>query len=184
MSGSIVPFEIAIPQDEVQRLKRKLQDTRLPPTEIVPGAAGNYGPSYQWASDLYHAWLNDFDWYEHQKQMNTAPHFKYTHQDGLKIHFLHLQSSRDNAIPLMMLHGWPGSFYEFNRVWGPLAEPSDAHEPAFHVVVPSLPGFAFSDWPPRARWTLQDTADVLDSLMKELGYAEYVMQGFWKVQWT
>ena len=76
-----------------------------------------------------------------------------------------------------MCHGWPGTFWEFSSVWGPLSHPTDPKGPAFHVVVPSLPGFCFSDWPPRAGWTLQDTARLFDKLMKKLGYSKYMMQG-------
>jgi len=168
----IKPLNVDISIEEVDRLKRKLKDTRLPPKEIVPNAASSYGPTYEWAKNLYEAWVNDFDWFEHQDQINTAPHFIYTHSEDLKIHFLHARSDRDDAIPLIMVHGWPGSFYEFNRVWSPLSNSSDPKLPAFHVVVPSLPGYAFSDWPPRAGWTLQDTAGVFDALMKQLGYQQ------------
>ncbi len=111
--------------------------------------------------------------------MNSQPHF-HTTLDNVKIHFVHARSPRPDAIPLIMVHGWPGSFYEFSQVWNPLSHPTDASQPAFHVVVPSLPGFAFSDWPPRAGWTLQDTAGLFDKLMKRLGYQRYMIQtGDW-----
>jgi len=108
--------------------------------------------------------------------MNSQPHF-HTTLDNVKIHFVHARSPRSDAIPLIMVHGWPGSFYEFSQVWNPLSHPTDASQPAFHVVVPSLPGFAFSDWPPRAGWTLQDTAGLFDKLMKRLGYM--IQTGDW-----
>ncbi|KAI6832608.1 alpha/beta-hydrolase [Hortaea werneckii] len=177
MTEAIKPFQVNIPDEERQRLHRKLKDTRLPLREIVPDAGDRYGPSYAWAKNLYEAWISDFDWYEHQAQLNTAPHFIYTHGEGIKIHFLHAKSKREDAIPLLMVHGWPGSFFEFNRVWGPLSNPKDNSAPAFKVVVPSLPGYAFSDWPPRANWTLQDSAKVFDDLMKLLGYEKYMFQG-------
>jgi pimeloyl-ACP methyl ester carboxylesterase len=173
MSNSrIEPFEINIPLEEVDRLKRKLKDTRLPPREIVPNAGDKYGPTYEWGNNLYDTWLNDFDWYEHQKRMASAPSFIYTHPEGIKIHFVHAQSKRKDAISLMMAHGWPGSFYEFNQVWSPLSNPEDEKRPAFHVVVPSLPGYGFSDWPSKAGWTLQDTARIFNDLMLELGYKQ------------
>lgn len=171
--SDIKPFKVDIPREEVDRLKRKLKDTRLPPKEIVPNAGSRYGPTYEWGRTLYEAWINDFDWYEHQAQINTAPSYLYEHGEGLKIHFVHARSDRTDAIPLLMVHGWPGSFYEFNKVWLPLSHPSDPSMPAFHVVVPSLPGFAFSSWPPKAAWTLQDSAGVFDALMKRLGYDQY-----------
>ena len=172
--SNIEPFSIDIPKEEVDRLKRKLKDTRLPPKPIVPNASDRYGPTYEWGKNLYEAWIDDFDWYDHQKQINTAPHFMYTSPEGLKIHFVHARSKREDAIPLIMAHGWPGSFYEFNQVWGPLSNPSDDKVPAFHVVVPSLPGYGWSDWPPKAGWTLQDTARIFDALMKQLGYSQYI----------
>lgn len=133
------------------------------------------GPTYEWARNLYDAWL-DYDWYEVQDQMNSFPHYT-TRIEGVKLHFVHARSEREDAIPLIMCHGWPGSFWEFSSVWGPLSRPSDPSDPAFHVVAPSLPGFCFSDWPPRAGWTLQDTARLFDKLMRKLGYARYMMQG-------
>ena len=166
----IKPFQVDIPQAEVDRLKRKLADHRFPPKEIVPNAGDRYGPRFEWAQHLVDRWINDFDWYEHQKLANSAPHYIYTHPEGIKIHFVHARSSREDAIPLIMCHGWPGSFYEFNQVWNALANPDDSKAPAFHVVVPSLPGYGFSDWPPKAGWTLQDSARIFDTLMKRLGY--------------
>lgn len=179
MSEEITTFKVDIPQSEVDRLKRKLQDTRLPPKEIVPNAGSKYGPTYEWCKNLYNAWVNDFDWYEHQKIINSAPHYT-THVEEVKIHFVHARSKREDAIPLIMVHGWPGSFYEFSRVWNALANPEDPKQPAFHVVVPSMPGYGFSDWPPKAGWTLQDNARLFDTLMKRLGYSQYYIQaGDW-----
>lgn len=170
-SSDIKPFKVDIPKEEVDRLKRKLKDTRLPPKEIVPNAGTKYGPTYEWAKNLYDAWINDFDWYPIQDQINSAPHY-ITHVEDVKIHFVHARSKREDAIPLIMCHGWPGSFYEFNQCWGPLSNPSDSKLPAFHVVVPSMPGYCFSDWPPKAGWTLQDNARIFNTLMKKLGYNE------------
>lgn len=181
-SSTIQPFDPTIPSSETDRLKCKLLDTRLPPKPIVPDAGDDYGPSYSWGERLFNAWTNDFSWTEHEKNITSAPHFTYTHNpdytrdpsnkdgQGLKIHFVHAKSKRQDAIPLLMVHGWPGSFYEFNQVWGPLSNPEDSEGVAFHVVVPSLPGFAWSDWPPRRGWTLQDTARVFDGMMGALGY--------------
>lgn len=175
-SEEIVPFQVDIPQEEVDRLQRKLKDTRLPPKEIVPDASKKYGPTYEWGAHLYDRWVNEFDWYEHQDRINSAPHF-LTRIDGIKTHFVHAKAKRSDAIPLIMIHGWPGSFYEFNQVWNELANPKDDSQPAFHVVVPSLFGYGFSDWPPRAGWTLQDSAHVYDKLMKKLGYRQYYFHG-------
>ncbi|KAM5522661.1 epoxide hydrolase [Fusarium oxysporum f. sp. phaseoli] len=175
----VEPFKVDIPQDEIDRLKMKLRDTRLPGREIVPEAGTRYGPTYKWASDLYNAWTNDYDWHEVQKEINEFPHF-IAKIDDLNIHFLHARAERADAIPLLLIHGWPGSFWEFSQVWGPLSRPEDQNQPAFHCVVPSLPGFCWSSWPPRAGWTLQDTARIFDVLMKALGYSKYMVQcGDW-----
>ncbi|EIT75202.1 alpha/beta hydorlase superfamily protein [Aspergillus oryzae 100-8] len=171
-SPEIRDFTVDIPGEE-------LRDTRLPGREVVPGAGTRYGPEYKWAEDLYKKWTDDFDWYSVQDKINELPHY-IGEFEGVKIHFLHARSETANAIPLLLTDGWPGNFYEFSRVWGPLSRPADENEQAFHVVVPSLPGFCWSDWPPKAGWTLQDTARVFDSMMKKLGYDEYMVQcGGW-----
>lgn len=178
-SEDIVPFEVNIPKEEVERLHRKLADTRLPPKPIVPDAGDKYGPPYEWGQKLFEAWKTDFDWYSKQAQMNEYPNY-HTQVDELNIHFVHARAEKKDAIPLLMVHGWPGSFYEFSSVWGPLSHPEDSSAQAFHVVVPSLPGFGFSSWPPRAGWTLQDTAACYHKLMLRLGYKEYMIQcGDW-----
>lgn len=174
--SAIYPFKVDIPREEVERLYRKVKDTRLPPKEIVPDAGNKYGPTYTWAKDLLEAWQNDFDWFPIQDEINSVPQFK-TKVEDVNIHFVHVRSERADAIPLIMVHGWPGSFYEFSKVWKPLANPEDPKQPAFHVVVPSMPGYCFTDWPPKAGWTLQDNARIFDALMKRLGYSEYMFQG-------
>lgn len=137
------------------------------------------GPSFAWAKDLLDTWKSDFDWFEIQNQLNEYPHY-LAWVESVKIHFLHARAEQPRAIPLLLINGWPGSFYEFSRVWGPLSHPANPNDQAFHVVVPSLPGFCWSDWPPRAGWTLQDTARIFDQLMKKLGYHTYMVQcGDW-----
>ncbi|KAL4920310.1 Alpha/Beta hydrolase protein [Aspergillus aurantiobrunneus] len=175
-TSDIQEFKIDIPPQEVERLKRKLSDTSLPGREIVPGAGTQYGPSYTWAKDLLEEWKTNFDWYAVQKQINKYPHYPCTIED-VRTHFLHARAERPDAIPLLLVHGWPGSFYEFSRVWDPLSHPENKNDQAFHVVVVSLPGFCWSDWPPKAGWTLQDGARVFDILMRKLGYHEYMVQG-------
>ncbi|TIC99803.1 putative epoxide hydrolase [Colletotrichum higginsianum] len=175
----IQDFKVDIPAAEVERLQRKLRDTRLPGKPVVPDAGPNYGPEYQWAENLYNAWTTDFNWYDVQEEMNQVPHHIATIED-LQIHFVHARSDRLKAIPLLAVHGWPGSFWEFSQVWGPLSNPTDPNDPAFHVVAPSMPGFCWSSWPPRSGWKLQDNARVFDKLMKGLGYNEYMVQcGDW-----
>ncbi|KAL3491602.1 Alpha/Beta hydrolase protein [Aspergillus germanicus] len=175
-SADIREFKIDIPNEEVERLKHKLNDTRLPGREIVPGAGTLYWPSYAWAQELLEEWRRGFDWYRVQGQLNEYPHYLCPIED-LDIHFLHARSGDPDAIPLLLVHGWPGSFYEFSRVWGPLSQPENENAPAFHVVVVSMPGFCWSDWPPKHGWTLQDNARVFDKLMSKLGYSKYMVQG-------
>lgn len=142
-------------------------------------SAEKIGPPYEWAQNLYNTWTNDFDWYSVQDDINKYPQYT-TSIENLNIFFLHARAEGPDAIPLLLVHGWPGSFWEFSRVWGPLSRPSDDKDIAFHVVVPSLPGFCWSDGPRRSGWTLQDTARVFDQLMKKLGYQEYMVQcGDW-----
>ncbi|KAB8226048.1 Alpha/Beta hydrolase protein [Aspergillus novoparasiticus] len=163
-------FTVNIHREEGEHLKRKLRDT-----EIMRGAGTPYGPEYKWADDLYKKWTDDFDWYFLQDKIYELPHDMGEFED-VKIDFLHSRSKTADAIPLLVVHGWPAVFYEFSRVGSPLSHPVNENEQAFHVLVPSLPGFSCSHWPPKAGLTLQDTVRVLDSVMKKLGYNEYMVQ--------
>ncbi|KAJ6439220.1 retrovirus polyprotein [Purpureocillium lavendulum] len=120
----ISPFKVDIAAKEIERMQRKLQDTRLPGKEIVPGAGPRYGPTYEWAADLYDTWLRDFDWFAVQEEMNEIPHFIAEVED-VNLHFVHARAENPNAIPLLMVHGWPGAFR-----WG-LGKPNgDTDKPA------------------------------------------------------
>ncbi|CAN9248993.1 unnamed protein product [Alternaria alternata] len=184
MSSEIKPFDSAIPQPEVDRLFRKLADTRLPTQPIVPDAGEDYGPSLEWVQTLYNHWLNKFDWRRAQKQINKWNHFT-TEIEGLKIHFIHQKAERRDAVPLLLVHGWPGTWFEFQNVMQPLLNPENDTQPAFDLVIPSLPGYCWSQGPPRGH-TLQDTARLFDELMKRLGYTSYAAQagdwGHWVVR--
>ena len=203
---AISPYRVDVPLEEIHRLRRKLLDTRIPSEPIVPDAGNNYGtfdwaqiapqyvsshypdvvissPPAEWFHRLYNKWLNDFDWLAVQDHLNRHAHYiaRIPDEDKtLDIHFTHTRSQRKDAIPVLLVHGWPGSFYEFDRVVDQLVAPKAATDPAFHVVVPSLPGFCWSRGPPRRKWTLQDHARILDRLMHGLGYPAYVTQaGDW-----
>lgn len=175
---SVVPFDPSIPKPEVDRLMRKLADTRLPKSPIVPDAGDEYGPPLEWVQALYDAYLS-FSWDEAAAKINSWSHYT-TSLEQLSVHFIHQRSKSSSkskpAIPLLLVHGWPGSFFEFSRVIEPLTNPSSPDTQAFDVVVPSLPGFCWSQGPPRG-WTLQDTARIFDQLMQRLGYKTYVAQG-------
>ncbi|KAF9871171.1 epoxide hydrolase [Colletotrichum karsti] len=177
--SEIRPFKVDVPAEEVERLKRKLNDTRLPGREIVPGAGSDYGPSYTWAETLFNEWKNNYDWPAAQASLNATPQY-LTEIESVTIHFAHIPSpDPSSAIPILLVHGWPGSFYEFHRLWQPLSNPP-AGQPAFNVVAPNMPGFCWSSWPPRKGWTMKDNARIFDVLMKRLGYEEYMVQcGDW-----
>lgn len=187
MTAKITSFKIDVPDAEVARLHRKLEDTRIPARPIVPDAGKDYGPEIGWFQRLHKKWRDDFDWTAVQAHLNRHAHFFADIQDDhqqqtheLRIHFTHTKSSRPDAIPIILIHGWPGSFYEFDRVVDALANPENDSDPAFHIVVPSLPGFCWSSPPPRRGWTLQDNARVFNTLMNSLGYHSYVTQaGDW-----
>ncbi|KAK1657462.1 epoxide hydrolase [Colletotrichum godetiae] len=171
----IKEFKFIVASEKVERLQRKIRDTKLPDPPVSDGGNRNYGPKYHTAAYLYDMWANDFDWNEVQKEMNEVPQFLATIED-LTIHFVHARSKDSGAIPLLAIHGWPGTFWEFSRVWGPLSDPSNPDDPAFHVVVPSMPGFCSSSSPNEDHWTLRDNARIFDKLMKSLGYTEYMVQ--------
>ncbi|KAL3467670.1 Alpha/Beta hydrolase protein [Aspergillus heterothallicus] len=183
MASTITPFKVEVPSEEILRLRGKLEGTRIPQHSIVPQAESDYGPPLEWFHRLYQKWINEFDWIAVQQHLNRHPHFLAHIQDeghNLDIHFTHVVSQRKNAIPLLLIHGWPGSFYEFDRVVDQFVAPESSTDAAFSVVVPSLPGFCWSSNPPRRGWTLQDNARVLDHLMGLLGYDSYVVQaGDW-----
>jgi pimeloyl-ACP methyl ester carboxylesterase len=176
MSQEIKPFKVAISDEEVARYYEKIRNTRVPTKDIVPGAGSDYGFTTEWATDLYNVWTSNYDWRDEERAINQFSHFT-TELEDINIHFVHQRSAASTAYPLLLVHGWPGSFHEFNRVITPLTDAS-ASIP-FHCVVPSLPGFCWSSGPPRG-WKLQDTARIFHALMIRLGYKEYAVQtGDW-----
>lgn len=178
MSEEVRPFKVDIPKSEVERLIRKLKDTRIPDQEIVPGAGEDYGVSAQWTRDIYEYWLNKYDWYKQQESMNQWPHF-LTAINGQDVHFMHAKSTVKDAKPILLIHGWPGSFYEFSQIINILTTPNSETEQAFHCIVPSLPGFCFSSRPPKGQ-TLKHAAGMFHQLMQRLGYDKYYIQaGDW-----
>ncbi|KAK7959931.1 alpha/beta-hydrolase [Apiospora aurea] len=177
-STEVKEFDPTIPKEEVERLWRKLRDTRLPGTPVVPDAGDDYGPPLDWVHQLFAKWRDGFDWDAAQRRICRWKHYTTTIED-LRVHFVHQPAKKQqhSAIPLLLVHGWPGSWYEFSRVIGPLSDPETDRDQAFHVVAASIPGFTWSAGPRRRDWTLQDTARVFDVLMRRLGYARYAVQG-------
>jgi epoxide hydrolase len=177
MSPDITPYRIDIPDADLDDLRQRLRLTRWPEAETVPDWSQGIPLAYTRALCDY--WLNDYDWRRCEASLNGFAQFR-TELDGLDVHFLHVRSPQEDATPLVMTHGWPGSIVEFRKVIGPLTDPvahgGDAAD-AFHVVCPSLPGYGFSGKPSQAGWSITRTADAWDQLMTRLGYPRYGAQG-------
>lgn len=171
------PFRIEIPQADLDDLKRRLEHTRWP--DEVPGVGWSRGVPVGYLRDLAEYWRDGFDWRAMESRLNELPQFT-TEIDGANIHFVHVESPEPNATPLLITNGWPSSFVEFVDVVGPLTDPR-AHggDPAdaFHVVIPSIPGYGFSGPTREAGWDYKRVARAWKELMARLGYERYVAQG-------
>ncbi|MFB7718424.1 epoxide hydrolase family protein [Nocardia sp. NPDC056100] len=179
MNADIIPFRIDIPQVELDDLRDRLARTRSPHPVPGTGADWDHGIAPDYLGELAAYWADGFDWRAHESELNRYPHF-LTEIDGQRIHFLHLRSPEPNATPLLLNHSYPTSFVEFLAASGPLTDPR-AHggDPAdaFHLVIPSLPGFAFSS-PLSARgWNMERTALAFGELMTRLGYDRFGVEG-------
>lgn len=174
---SITPFEVKVLQSEIDDLKRRLHSVRFPEKETL--GSWSQGVPLDNAKKLVSYWRDKYDWRRFEKRINGFPQFR-TEIDGLGIHFIHVRSKYENALPIIMTHGWPGSVIEFLDVIKPLTDPV-AHggkaEDAFHVVIPSLPGFGWSDKPSKTGWNVMRTAKAWATLMQRLGYKKWVAQG-------
>jgi pimeloyl-ACP methyl ester carboxylesterase len=173
----IRPFRIYIPQEDLDDLRDRLDRTRWPGE--VPGAGWDRGVPPDYLKDLAGYWRTTYDWREHEARLNEFPQFATT-IDGQNIHFLHVRSPEPGAFPLILSHGWPGSVVEFLDVIGPLADPrSHGGDPAdaFHLVIPSLPGFGFSGPVREPGWDSFRIAGAFAELMGQLGYERYGAQG-------
>jgi pimeloyl-ACP methyl ester carboxylesterase len=173
----VTPFKVQVPQAALDDLKRRLANARWPDKE--PVSDWSQGVPLAKAQALVEYWRTRYDWRRVESSLNALPQFR-TQIDGLGFHFIHVRSKHDSALPVILTHGWPGSVLEFLQAIGPLVDPT-AHggraEDAFHVVIPSLPGFGFSDKPTEPGWRLPRIANAWAQLMKRLGYGRYVAQG-------
>ncbi len=174
MSDSITPFTVAIPQEALDDLHRRIVHTRWPAAETV--ADWSQGVPIAAMRDLCTYWADGYDWRRCEAALNALPQFMMQ-IDDLAIHFLHVRSPRPDAVPLILTHGWPGSVLEFMKVIGPLSDPATADAPAFHLVIPSLPGYGFSDKPIATGWGVEKIADAWITLMRRLGYDRFFAQG-------
>ncbi|GAA4203086.1 epoxide hydrolase family protein [Microbispora amethystogenes] len=174
---AIRPFRISVPRKTLVDLRRRLAETRWPARETVSDQS--QGVQLARLRELVRYWATDYDWREVEAKLNAIPQF-VTEIDGLDIQFAHIRSRHANALPLIITHGWPGSVLELLKIIGPLTDPT-AHggraEDAFHLVLPSMPGYGFSGKPQGTGWGPDRIGRAWDVLMKRLGYQRYVSQG-------
>ncbi len=174
---SIRRFHVDVPEDELTELRRRIAATRWPTKELV--ADRSQGVQLETLQALARYWATDYDWRRAEAKLNALPQFM-TEIDGVDIHFIHVKSPHEDALPLIMTHGWPGSVIELLETVGPLTDPT-AHggtaEDAFHLVLPSLPGYGFSREPTELGWGVGRIGEAWAELMRRLGYTHYVAQG-------
>ena len=176
-SGEIRPFRIDVPEEKLVDLRQRIAATRWPDKETV--SDGSQGAQLANLQPLVQYWGTNYDWRKAEAKLNALPQF-ITQIDGLDIHFLHVRSSHEDALPLIMTHGWPGSVLELLKVIEPLTDPTahgGAAEDAFDVVIPSVPGYGFSGKPTGAGWDPDHIARAWAELMNRLGYTRYGAQG-------
>src|SRR6476659_791697 len=173
----ISPFHVEIPEAELDDLRRRVGATRWPTRELVEDRS--QGVQLAALQALARFWTSEYDWRRCEARLNALPQFT-TEIDGVGIHVIHVTSRHEDALPLIMTHGWPGSVIELLETIGPLTDPT-AHggraEDAFHLVLPSIPGYGFSDEPTELGWDSARTARAWAELRHGLGYSRYVAQG-------
>ncbi|WP_055589761.1 epoxide hydrolase family protein [Streptacidiphilus griseoplanus] len=176
-SGEVRPFRVDFPERDLAELRQRIRATRWPDRETVPDQS--QGVQLATMQELAAYWASGYDWRRIEARLNALPQF-LTRIDGLDIHFIHVRSRHPDALPMILTHGWPGSVLEFLKVIGPLTDPT-AHggrpEDAFHLVIPSIPGYGFSERPRTTGWGPDRIARAWAVLMERLGYRHYVSQG-------
>ena len=173
----ISPFVISISDEQIIDLNNRIANTRWPDAETTSG--WNQGVPLAYVKELVQYWGEQYDQQRLANRLNAFDNFK-TNLLGLNFHFMHIKSSNPNARPLLLTHGWPGSVVEFLKVIGPLTEPQEhggTADDAFHLVIPSLPGYGFSDKPQATGWGVEKIAEAWSTLMARLGYSQYIAQG-------
>jgi pimeloyl-ACP methyl ester carboxylesterase len=175
--SEVRPFQVDVSQEELDELRRRIAETRWPERETV--ADQSQGVQLATMQELAHYWETEYDFRRLEAKLNTLPQF-ITEIDGLDIHFIHVRSKHEDALPLIVNHGWPGSIIEQLKIIDPLTNPT-AHggsaEDAFHVVIPSMPGYGFSGKPTSTGWGPERMGRAWAELMKRLSYTRYVAQG-------
>lgn len=174
---AIVPFKIQVPNAVLADLKQRLSQARF--ADEFPDAGWDYGTNLAYLKSLVEYWRDKYDWRAHEKRLNQFDQFR-TNIDGLDIYFIHQRSRNPNAMPLLLLNGWPSSIEEYMKVIGPLTDPvayGGRAEDSFHVIIPSMPGFGFSDKPRERGYHTERIAGVWVKLMARLGYTRYGAHG-------
>jgi pimeloyl-ACP methyl ester carboxylesterase len=170
-------FHVEIPEEQLEELRRRIEATRWPSKELVDDRSE--GVQLETLKALSRYWATEYDWRNAEAKLNALPQFM-TEIDGVDIHFIHVRSRHEDALPLIVTHGWPGSVIELLETVGPLTDPT-AHggraEDAFHLVLPSLPGYGFSGEPNEVGWDAGRTAQAWAELMQRIGYTRYAAQG-------
>ncbi|BCJ74838.1 multidrug MFS transporter [Catellatospora sp. IY07-71] len=174
---AVRPFRVETSEADLKDMHARIMHTRWPEKETVPD--DTQGPTLATMQALAHYWAHDYDWYQCEERLNSYPGY-LTEIDGLDFHFLHIRSKHENAMPIVICHGWPGSIIEQMKLIEPLTDPT-AHggtaEDAFHVVIPSMPGYGYSGKPTQPGWGPDRIARAYGELMNRLGYDRYVAQG-------
>jgi len=174
---AIRPFHVNFPESDLAELRKRINATRWPERETVEDAT--QGVQLATTQALARYWATEYDWRRIEAKLNSWPNF-ITEIDGLDIHFIHARSKHENALPIIVTHGWPGSIVEQLKIIDPLVNPTaygGSAADAFHVVIPSMPGYGFSGKPDKTGWDPTHIAKAWDTLMKRLGYEKYVAQG-------
>jgi len=176
-NADIRPFSVNVPEEQLTDLRRRVKATNWPERETVPDAT--QGVQLATTQALARYWAHEYDWRKVEARLNAVPNF-ITEIDGLDLHFIHVRSKHENALPLIVTHGWPGSIIEQLKIIEPLTNPT-AHggkaSDAFHVVIPSMPGYGYSGKPTTTGWDVAHIARAWVTLMKRLGYRQFVAQG-------
>jgi pimeloyl-ACP methyl ester carboxylesterase len=176
-AAGIRPFQVEFPEEEVAELRRRIAASRWAQQELVEDASQGVQTAMLQALARY--WAEEYDFGRIEAQLNALPQY-LTQIDGLDIHFIHVESPHENALPLILTHGWPGSVLEMLGVIGPLTDPTaygGSADDAFHLVIPSIPGYGFSESPTEVGWDPRRVAAAWAELMNRLGYTRYVAQG-------
>lgn len=177
MKTTIKPYKISIPQAVLDDLQKRLKNTRW--TDEVAGAGWDYGTNEAYLKELVQYWQTDFNWRAQEQKINQFKHYQAT-INGFKLHFIHEKGKGKNPIPVVLLHGWPSSFLQMQKIMPMLTDPArfgGKADESFDVIVPSLPGYGFSDRPTAKGMTVYQMAEMIATLMQELGYQKYALRG-------